>query len=304
MPSRLRPLGSALAPRRRPAAIGSFAVGLAAAALGSCVDQPPPLCVTTTAGFAVKLIETVRAESVPGACSTFGPASFNADPEVGVSPYYARQGNGQPDYRRGSIAVQTAELGGLVYAAEGRGVFNVPEGQLFSRGDFASPEPDAESFCSVPSLSPTRVLLPAPDSAPDDPATTDVDESLPGQAAVDATLDWSNIRVYVTADIFGTQMDAQLVDTRVTPEGASCAITYRALGIAPAVPCVLADPETGAPLTNPDGSLQLDPAACNPEADPSAGRYFGSGLSPSARFECNASTGFCMIEGEEIPALR
>ncbi|HWO07948.1 MAG TPA: hypothetical protein VNN80_00670 [Polyangiaceae bacterium] len=278
---------------------------VASAALGSCVDQPPPLCVTSTAAFAVKLIEAGdRVESTPGACTGLGPATFNADPEVGISPYYLRAGNGQPDYKRGSIAIQTAELGALVIAAEGRGVTNTPDGQLYSRGDFASAEPDEQNFCNVPSLSPTRVLLPAIDPVADDPATADVDESLPGQAAVDATLAWSNVRVYVTADIFGTQMDGELVDTRVTPAGDSCTITYRALGLAPAIPCMALDPESGAPLTNPDGSLQLDPAACNSEADPASGRYFGSGLSPSARFECNAETGFCMIEGDSVPALR
>lgn len=282
-----------------------YLAALAASALGSCVDQPLPLCVTTTAGFAVKLIETgARIESAPGACADFGPESFNLDPEVGFSPYYARGDDGQPDYRRGSIAVQTAELGALVYAARDRGVANVTDGQLYSRGDFAEPEPDAQNFCSVPSLSPTRVVLPAIDPVADDPATADVDESLPGQPAVDATLEWSNVRVYVTADVFGTQLEAQLVDTRRTPAGDSCSIAYRALGLAPAVPCMALDPETGAPQTNPDGSLQLDPAACDPEADPAAGRFFGSGLSPSARFECNATTGYCMIEGDAIPALR
>ena len=278
---------------------------LAATAFGSCVDQPPPLCVTTTAGFAVKLIESgARVESAPGACADFGPDGFNADPEVGVSPYYARAGDGQPDYERGSIAVQTAELGSLVYGALDRGVANVAEGQPYSRGDFADSEPDAQNFCNVPSLSTTRVVLPAIDPVVDDASTADIDESSPGQAAVDATLEWSNVRVYVTAEVFGTQMEAQLVDTRRTPAGDTCSISYRALGLAPAVPCMALDPDTGAALTNPDGTLQLDPAACDPEADPAAGRFFGSGLSPSARFECNPTTGFCMIEGDSIPALR
>lgn len=278
---------------------------VAAGALGSCVEQPPPLCVTTTAGFAVKLIETgARVESTPGACAGFGPDGFNRDPEVGVSPYYLRDGRGQPDYSRGSIAVQTAELGALVYGARERGVPDADGAQPYSRGDFAASEPDAQSFCSVPTLSVTRVLLPPIAPLADDTATPDVDESSPGQPAIDATLEWSNVRVYVTADIFGTQLEAQLIDTRRTPDGQSCAISYRALGLAPAVPCMALDPESGAPLTNPDGSLQLDPAACDTEANPEAGRFFGSGLSPSARFECNGTTGFCMIEGDSIPALR
>ncbi len=277
--------------------------GLALAALGSCVDQPPPLCVTTTAAFAVKLIEEGRTESAPGTCDGFGPEAFNADPEVGISPYYARASDGQPDYGRGYIAIQTAELGTLVYGAQALGIENVAGGQLYSQGDFASSEPDDQNFCNVPTLSPTRVVLPAIDAVVDDPATADVDESVAGQAAVDATLAWSNVRVYVTADTFGTQMDGALVDTRATPTGETCSINYHALGIAPAVSCQALDAE-GAPIQNPDGSFQLDPSACNSDADPAAGRFFGSGLSPSARFECNPVTAFCMIEGDSVPALR
>lgn len=288
-------------PRSRAARLALLA---APAAFWTCVDQPDPVCITTTSAFAVKLIEVGRVESAPGACDGLGPAGFNALPEVGISPYYGRKGpNGQPDYDRGSLALQSAEMGTFVYTARSLGVENDPAGQLYSRGDFSSSRPDEDNFCTVPTLSPTRVVLPDIDAVMDDPATADVDESFPGQPAVDATLEWSNLRVYVTADTFGTQMDADLVDTRVTAAG-SCAISYRALGLAPAVSCAALDPETGAPLTNPDGSYQLDPVACEPEADPAAGRVLGSGISPSTRFSCDPATAFCMIEGDTIPALR
>jgi hypothetical protein len=272
--------------------------------LGSCGEQAKPNCIATTNPFAVKLIELERSESTPGACTTFGPASFNALPEMGLSPYYAQGSDGQPDYERGSLAVQSAELGSLVYAALDRGVDNMaPEPRLYSFGAFNGTEPDDDNICTVPTLSPTHVVLPEIPAVPDDPATMDVDESLPAAAAVDVTLAWSNVRVYVSADVFGTQMDGDLVDTRVTPTGDSCTITYKALGLAPAVACGVAN-EDGSPATNPDGSLQLDPSLCEPEADPAAGRPIGSGIGPSARFECNPDTAFCMIEGDTFPALR
>jgi hypothetical protein len=272
--------------------------------LGACVDQPKPHCIATTNAFAVKLIELQRAESAAGACMGFGPDGFNADPEVGLSPYFQRAGDGQPDYDRGSLAVQTAELGSFFYTAEGLGVANAaPDGQIYSLGDFATAEPDDDNFCTVPTLSPTRLVLPEIAAVSDDPATADVDESVPGQAAVDAALDWSNVRVYVTAETYGTQMDGEVLDTRVTPTGDSCAITYRAVGLSPAIPCAALDPD-GAPLLNADGSFQLDPAACEPEANLAEGRPTGSGISASARYECNPVTAFCMIEGETIPALR
>jgi hypothetical protein len=269
----------------------ALALGLVA-----CGDQAKPNCITTTAPFAVKLIELTRAESVPGACATFGPASFNADPEVGLSPYYAQGSDGQPDYDRGSLAVQTAELGSLVYAAEAVDVANAaPDAQVYSFGAFSGTEPDDNEICTVPTLTPTRVVLPTIPAVPDDPATADADESVPEQPAVDATLDWSNVRVYVTADTFGTQMDGDLVDIRSTVTGDSCTITYKALGLAPAISCG---------VTDADGNVTLDPDLCDPEANPAEGRLLGSGISPSARYECNPETAFCMIEGDTFPALR
>jgi hypothetical protein len=280
-------------------------VALAGAALAACSDQPEPRCISTTATFAVKLIEVGdRVESAPDACGAFGPDGFNADPEVGLAPFYKRDSSGQPDYDHGSLAVQTAELGSLFYTAQGFDVGNAAaDGQLYSMGDFNSTHTDDEHFCTVPTLSPSRVVLPPIAAIVDDPATADVDESFAGQAALDATLEWSNLRVYVTADTFGTQMDAQLTDTRVSDTGDSCAISYRAVGLAPAVSCAATDAD-GAPLTNADGTPQLDPTLCDPEADPAAGRVLGSGISPNARYECDPVTAFCTIEGETVPALR
>jgi hypothetical protein len=225
-------------------------------------------------------------------------------PEVGLSPYFQRGSDGQPDYERGSLAVQSAELGTFFYTARDLGVANAaPDGQIYSFGDFSTADPDEDNFCTVPALSPTRLVLPAIEPVADDPATADVDESVPGQGAVDAALAWSNVRVYVTAETYGTQMDGEVVDTRLTPAGDSCSITYRAVGLSPAVSCAALDGE-GAPLLNVDGSFQLNPAACEPEANLAEGRPTGSGISASARYECDALTAFCMIEGDTIPALR
>jgi hypothetical protein len=271
--------------------------------LAAC-DQAKPNCIATTNPFAVKLIQLAQAESVPGACAEFGPASFNADPSVGLAPYYLRGSDGQPDYDHGSLAIQTAELGTLVYTAQGLGVLNAAtDGQLYSMGAFSSTEPDNNEICTVPTLSLTHVVLPEIVAVEDDPATADVDESVPGQAAVDVALDWSNLQVYVTADTFGTQMAGDIIDTRLTATGDSCTITYRAVGLSPAVSCAVLDAE-GAPIQNEDGTFQTDVELCNPEPNLAAGRVLGSGISPSARYECDAQTAYCMIEGDTFPALR
>jgi len=278
---------------------------LAVAAAAACTEQPDPVCVTTVAPFAFKLVATgAPVESTPGACTDFGPTNFYADPEVGVAPFFTRGSNGQPDYDHGSIAIQTAEIGLLSQTAEAYGVLNsAAEGAIFSRGDFTDGHVDSNNFCSVPTLTPTRLVLAAVDPIADDPATEDADESFPGQAAVDATLAWSNLRVYITPDIFGTQIDADLVDTRLTPAGDSCEYSYRAYGIAPAAYCGVTD-DTGAQLFNDDGTPQVDPALCESEADPAAGRYTGSGLSPAAAFFCDPVSAYCLLEGEAVPALR
>jgi hypothetical protein len=276
---------------------------LVAAALAGCGDQPKPGCIVTTNPFAIKLIVVGEPdESAPGACVGFGPASFNAAPQVGISPYYARGSDGQPNYRRGSIAIQTAEIGTYFYTAEAFDIGNGAGGNIYSLGDFSSAKPGDDNFCRVPELTPTRLVLPEIADIPNDPATED-DESFPGQAAIDATLEWSNVRIYVTPDTFGTQMDADLVDTRIDPAGESCSFTYRALGLAPAVSCQATD-EDDVPLFDSDGKPMLVPELCDPEADPENGRPVGSGISPSARFECDPVTAFCLVEGETIPALR
>lgn len=274
---------------------GAVSLVVAAAAFAGCVDQPKPGCISTTNAFAVKLIPVDDpVESAPGACTGLGPETFNVLPEVGLSPYFQPGSDGQPDYERGSLAVQTAEIGTYFYTAEGFDVPNTSGGNIYSLGDFASAKPGADNFCNVPELSPTELALAELAAIPDD-AETEADESFPGQPAVNARLEWSNVRVYVTADIYGTQMDGDLVDTRTTPTGDTCTYTYRALGLAPAVSCASTD-EAGNPT--------IDASLCEPEADPAAGRIFGSGISPSARWECDPVTAFCMIEGDTVPALR
>jgi hypothetical protein len=286
----------------RLSALGLLACALAG--LTQCVEQPDAQCITSPSPFAVRLIELAREESDPGACDDFGVDSFNADPEVGVSPYYARDAKGQPDYDRGSIAVQTAELGELVLTAEAFGVENeATDGERYSLGPFKESAPDAAGYCHAPVLSPTHVVLPEIPPLEDDPETVE-DDSFYGQPAVDVRLEWSNVRVYVTAASYGTQFDADLRDTRTTPDGTTCTITYRAVGLAPAVPCTAFDPETEEPLVDDAGAYVLDPAACDPMPDPDHGRPTGSGISPGTRYVCDAATAYCLLDSSSVPANR
>ncbi|MET0341216.1 MAG: hypothetical protein ABW252_09445 [Polyangiales bacterium] len=276
--------------------------GLVTAVVSGC-DQPKPNCLTAQASFVLKLAEeqNSRQESAPGACVGFGPASFNADPHVGIAPYYAKDKKGQPDYRKGSIAIRTAELATLVANAEEHDVTPIQQ-VLHSIGQFVTEEPDGDDFCRAPAFAqPTRVVIPAV-SVPDDPATANADESFE-QAAVDATLTWSDVDVYVTPASFGTQVRAKLSDRRVTPDGRVCTINYTARGLAPAVSCQVTD-DDGNPVQKADGTFEVDPTLCNPEADPSKDRFTGSGISPTTNYECDATIGYCVLAGAAFPALK
>lgn len=282
--------------------IGTIAIaGVLPTCFVECAGEPKPHCITSPVPYAVRLVEQSRT----GTCDTFGPATFNANPQVGVEPYYPRDSKGQPDYDHGSVAIKTGELGDLIettYATTDADGNAVPaqnlatDGDIFSLGPFTGAESDDNNFCNVPTLAKTHLVLAA---IPDDPATA-ADESLP---PVDITLEWSNLQIYVTAAIFGTQFQADLADVRVAADGSSCTIRYRAFGLAPAVSCVALDMDMN-PITNPDGSFQLDPGACDSNPDPAANRYVGSGISPSAQRVCDP-IGTCLIPaGASVPALQ
>jgi hypothetical protein len=281
----------------------TLAVTGAASVLAGCGDQPKANCLTSTASYAMKLIEMTRSESVPGACADFGPAAFDADPEVGFVSYYPQDAKGQPNYAKGSLAIQTTEIGNLFFNAEANGVENTAtDGTRYSIGPYSVTEPNSANLCPVPTLSPTHVILADIPAVPDDP-TTPEDDSVPEQKPVDAELVWSNVSVYLTAASFGTQVQADLVDTRKTPAGDSCTINYRTVSLAPAVPCTALDAD-GNPLTNPDGTPMLDPTLCDPDADPSKGRFTGSGISPDVKYVCDPVSAYCVIDGDTVPALK
>jgi hypothetical protein len=270
------------------ALIGVFASGLV-----NCADEPKPLCLVSPAGFAARLVVQKKQESAPGACDTFGPAGFNADPEVGLAPFFAQDSKGNSDYSKGSLAAQTAEVGTYLSNAVAAGRTNTAaDAAVYSFGPFASDRPDDNDFCTVPTLSKTHVVLADIPAVPDDPSTEE-DESVPEQLPQDITLEWSNIKVYVTAATYGTQFEADLVDTRVTPEGETCTYTYRVLGLSPAVPC--------SPHNFDDGTPADD---CNPFSDEAHDIFVGSGIAPNASYQCDAETAFCAIKGDSIPALK
>jgi hypothetical protein len=261
-------------------------VAVGAASLSHC-DEPRAYCETTTVAYATKLIEKSRVESQPGACAALGPAKFNADPEVSFASYYPKDDKGQPNYSKGSVAVETAEVAGLLANAQTNGMDNqATDGKQYSEGPFTAAQADDKGFCTAPTLSPTHLVLPASAMSP----------------AVDIQLTWSNVQVYVTAATIGTQVQADLVDKRVTSAG-TCTITYTALALAPPVQCSIPGPDGGM-LMNPDGSFVTNLEACDPQPNVDAGMFLGSGIGPATAYTCDPTIGWCTIKGDSVPALQ
>lgn len=285
--------------------IGAWTTFAAAGILASsCGDQPKIGCLVAPAGgFATKLTEISREESSEGACDGFGPDSFNADPELGVNTYFERNSKGQVDYFKSSVAIQSIEVGTLAMTAEGFGVENSAEdGQLFSIGKFTVSRPNDENLCPAPKLSTTRLVLEEVPAVEDDPETEE-DDSFPGQPAVDITLEWSNFLVYTAADSVGNQIEADLADTRRTPDGETCTIRYHAVGLNPAVSCQATD-DMGTPLFDDDGNPETDPTLCESDANPSKNRFVGSGITPNTKWVCDPVIAYCVVNGEHIPQFK
>jgi hypothetical protein len=270
-----------------------------------CADQPTPTCTTAPAAYAAKLFELDRQESADGVCEGTLAARGAVDPVFGIATYYEQNAKGgRPNYERGSVAIRADEFVNLLgRAAELDVESSLPDAKPYAFGAFKAPVADSSHFCSVPELSPAHIVLEEVPAVPDDPDTED-DEALPAQPAVDIELVWSNVQIYLTPSLLGTQLSAELEDTRRRPDGERCVIRYRALALAPAVSCkkLLSDGET--PDTNEDGSFKADESLCSPEADVSQGRFQGSGISPDVAYECDPETFYCVIQGDSIPALR
>jgi hypothetical protein len=262
------------------------AIGLVAASLANCDQQPKAYCLTTSVTYATKLIEKSRMEDKPGACTGLGPAGFNADPEVGFETYFPKDDKGQPTYGKPTLSVQTTEIANLLAAAQANNMDNqAKDGTAISDGAFTSGQADDNGFCTVPTMSLTHLVLPASGTTP----------------AVDISLTWTNVQVVVNAATIGTQVQADLVDKRVTAAG-TCTITYKAVSLAPAIPCSVTNADGGIEMT-PDGSFVTNVTACNPQPDPDAGMYLGSGIGPLTSYECDPATGWCTVKGDSVPAL-
>lgn len=190
---------------------------------------------------------------------------------LGMQTYYQEGGpNGTPDYQNAHVAIRAESLGAMIEHAEMRGAIEGDETfyQANALGKFTDGFPNDATFCMADEFDEAHVRLPDVEAVPDDPSTTDVDETHPAQPAIDVTYRWRNARFVVSADAQGTQFEADLEYTR---DG--CTAEYHVVGVYPAVAC-----ETN--------------EQCDDEKN---------GLNPDFAVRCNTNLGLCVLD-EDLPA--
>jgi hypothetical protein len=202
---------------------------------------------------------------------------------VGLQKFF-NQDPGAPD----TVAVRSARLGKLGTDFASTRPDPDPSHATYSVGPFASEAPGPDNFCDVPTLTPARLDVPATAAGLPDGGVLP-DGGPPALPAQSFTYEWSNLRIYNTSGIPGTQFTAEL---KYTENG--CTAEYTAKGIWPVVTCS---------MKNDAGVTVVNEAACDPYADYDAGRLRGSGINPIFPVKCDPVAFICVLTGE-VPSDR
>ncbi|MCP3102238.1 hypothetical protein LZ198_25545 [Myxococcus sp. K15C18031901] len=233
-------------------------LGVAVLALAGCTGEDPEAqCVVARAvsDGSIGSFATVYT-LLPGQNPDLQCAQLRPEP-VGLQKYYSSNPDA-PD----TVAVRSARMGRLLEDFDERPDTD-PGHTPYSVGAFASESPGADHFCAVPELTSTRLDVPATDT-------------LPAQSFEYA---WTNLRIYNTPGIPGTQFVADLTYTEN-----GCTARYQAKGIWPVVGCAT----SGKP----------DEAKCDPYPDFSVGRLRGSGINPLFPVKCDPVALICVLTGD------
>ncbi|WP_223642126.1 hypothetical protein [Corallococcus sp. EGB] len=242
----------------------SAGVASAVVAVNACGRAPEAECVVarsvsnnSTGSFAATY-QLKPGQNPDRVCAQLKPESLGLQKFFSPDP-------AAPD----TVGVRSARLGQLLASFASR-VTEESKASATAVGPFASPTPGADHFCSVPELTPTRLEVAA--------STADGGGTLPAQ---DYGYTWSNLRIYNTPEIPGTQFTADLVYSEN-----GCTAEYSVKGIWPVVKC-----------QNSTTKLP-DDALCDPYPDYDAGRLRGSGINPLFPVKCDPDALICVLTGE------
>jgi len=253
-----------------------LSVGVAAGAVAvvACsVDEQEPQCVVARASIDGSTGSFAATYTLKPGQNPDLPCARLRPERVGLQKFFSED-PAAPD----TVAVRSARLGKLAQDFASRPDPD-PTHTTYSVGPFASEAPGPDNFCDVPQLTAARLDVPASAAGLPDGGLLP-DGGPPAQAPQRFTYAWSNLRVYNSPGIPGTQFTAEL---SYTENG--CTAEYTAKGIWPVVTCGLND-----------GGV--NEAACDPYADYDAGRLRGSGINPLFPVKCDPVALLCVLTGE------
>lgn len=231
--------------------------------LGCGTEQQDPQCVVARAvsdgstGSFAATYSLKEGQDPSRACAQLKPEP------VGLQKYFS-QDPAAPD----TVGVRSARMGSLLKANASRLSTEAPS-DANSVGALTTDAPGADNFCEVPSLSPARLKAEATSTGTEP------------QEALSVAYEWSNLRIYNTPQIPGTQFIADLKYTEN-----DCTAEYKVRGIWPVVKC-----------QNSKTKL-ADDTLCDPRPDFEAGRLRGSGINPLFPVKCDPDVKICVLTGE------
>jgi hypothetical protein len=265
------------------------AVGLAGAITlslsGASCSQPAISCVVGHGAFYARY--TLISSTGTGCDKLLGD-------DIGMSTFLAPNADKSlANYDARSLAVQSSTLGQLRQEWEVlQGTdFDRKANKAFALGQYSS-APDDDDICYAGGANKTPALSVAELNLPE-VMTEDKDGNPVTVPAQHVRQEWRNIRVYVTAGAPGTQAVGEMTYEDVL---AGCSATYSFIALYPSVYCG-ADKDKN-PMT-PD---VVDEDACNPKADPSKGRVFGSGINPDFKVRCDPEVLHCVLADKSLAA--
>lgn len=271
------------------------AVALASAGSFIACSQAAVQCTVGHAGAPVNLGNgLVNGYAAKFVAQGTAPACAQKGDIVGFESYHEQSAteDKQPDYAKPTIiALQAAALADLASAkgsprdeaGEDPGVEDTnAEHKLFGLGPFGTLEPDTTSICVVPKVTTAEQDFPARDAIAGMGGGM---PEIPAEPATKVSYEWTNLKMFVTAAVPGTQFTADLHYTQDT-----CTVDYKVIGSWPAVPC-------------DDGAGVAVDALCCPEADPNGGRPTGSGINPDFPMKCDPDLLLCVLDTQDATKL-
>jgi hypothetical protein len=227
--------------------LGTGAALFASSLAGCGAQQQDPQCVVAKGSFA-----TVYTPKNTTTCTPLKPEA------VGLEKYFS-----EDPAAKDTAAIRVRRVGQMVIDAAKAPPTVVldPDAptSLQSVGEMTD-VPGRDDFCEVPKLGATQLVARTP--------------------ALSLTYAWSNLRIYNTPEIPGTQFTADLTYTEN-----GCIAEYTVKGIWPLVSCATSDKKP-------------DDVKCDPRADPAAGRHRGSGINPIFPVKCDPVALICVLTGE------